>query len=202
MSVRALAHTVIPTRVGEFDCHGYVDDDGTEHVALTMGLPADGADSGDAVLVRLHSECLTGDVLGSARCDCGQQLERALELVAGEGAGVVVYLRGHEGRGMGLVEKLRAYGLQDRGYDTVDANVELGHPVDSRDYEVGTAILGSLGVTRARLLSNNPTKRAALESAGIATSLEPLVIEPNERNHAYLDTKRERLGHVLPRFER
>ncbi len=103
---------------------------------------------------------------------------------------------------MGLVEKLRAYGLQDRGYDTVDANVELGHPVDSRDYEVGTAILGSLGVTRARLLSNNPTKRAALESAGIAASLEPLVIEPNERNHAYLDTKRERLGHVLPRFER
>ena len=150
------------------------------------------------MLVRVHSECFTGDVLGSRRCDCGEQLDRALAAIAAEGAGVVVYIRGHEGRGIGLRHKLEAYELQDQGLDTVDANLALGFDVDARDYGVGAQILASLGVTRMRLLTNNPAKRAGLEGHGLVTvERVPLLTTPRPENTSYLSTKRDRMAHEL-----
>jgi 3,4-dihydroxy 2-butanone 4-phosphate synthase/GTP cyclohydrolase II len=152
----------------------------------------------DDVLVRVHSECLTGDVFGSRRCDCGTQLDLAMERIAGEGTGVVVYLRGHEGRGIGLLHKLAAYTLQDEGQDTVEANVSLGFPPDARDYGIGAQILADLGVGSMRLLTNNPTKRAGLEGFGLSiTDRVPLETEPTPENRDYLRTKAAKLGHLL-----
>ncbi|GAA2758040.1 bifunctional 3,4-dihydroxy-2-butanone-4-phosphate synthase/GTP cyclohydrolase II [Actinopolymorpha rutila] len=202
--VERVAQTRIPTRHGDFQAIGYrCTVDGSEHVALVRGEPgaeagAVGAADGDP-LVRLHSECLTGDAFGSLRCDCGPQLDRALAAVAAAGDGVVVYLRGHEGRGIGLLAKLSAYALQDTGHDTVEANLALGLPVDARDYWIGAQILADLGVGRMRLLTNNPAKRAGLEAYGLTvTATTPLTITPNGDNARYLATKRDRLGHALP----
>jgi len=152
----------------------------------------------DDVLVRVHSECLTGDVFGSLRCDCGVQLQSAMEKVDDEGLGVIVYLRGHEGRGIGIAHKLKAYVLQDQGRDTVDANMDLGLPVDSREYGIGAQILVDLGITTMRLLSNNPTKRGGLEGYGLEiVERVPLETKANPENIAYLRTKRARMGHLL-----
>jgi 3,4-dihydroxy 2-butanone 4-phosphate synthase/GTP cyclohydrolase II len=172
--------------------------DGVEHLALTLGDLALADVGSDGVLVRVHSECLTGDVFGSQRCDCGDQLDRAIEMVAAEGAGVVVYLRGHEGRGIGLGHKLRAYALQEAGQDTVDANTSLGLPVDSRDYGIGAAILADLGVHRVRLITNNPHKYGGL--SGYDLDLVGRVRTPaavTAHNITYLRTKRDRMGHDL-----
>ena len=172
--------------------------DGVEHLALTLGDLALADASTEGVLVRVHSECLTGDVFGSQRCDCGDQLSHAIDLVAAEGAGVIVYLRGHEGRGIGLGHKLRAYELQERGHDTVDANTTLGLPVDSRDYGVGAAILADLGVHRLRLITNNPHKYGGL--SGYDLDLVGRVRTPTAvtaHNITYLRTKRDRMGHDL-----
>ncbi len=192
--VRRLADTELPTAHGTFRALGYRDVlTGAEHLALVSprGL------TGRAPLVRLHSECLTGDVFGSQRCDCGAQLERALERVAAEG-GAVVYLRGHEGRGVGLVSKLQAYGLQDQGLDTVDAQVELGLPIDAREYAAGAAVLVDLGIDAVRLLTNNPLKVGALREHGIeVAAVEPISIPPLPTNEGYLRTKRDRMGHRL-----
>lgn len=186
----------IPTVHGDFRVIGFDSVlDGLEHIALVVG----DIDDGDDVLVRVHSECLTGDVLGSLRCDCGTQLDAAMAAVAAEGRGVVLYIRGHEGRGIGLVHKLRAYQLQDSGVDTVDANLALGMPADARDYGTGAQILADLGVRSMRLLTNNPSKRAGLEGYGIEiTGRVPLPVQPTPENLCYLRTKRDRLGHDLP----
>jgi 3,4-dihydroxy 2-butanone 4-phosphate synthase/GTP cyclohydrolase II len=192
--VERLAETLLPTDHGEFRVLGYRDRlTGDEHIALISpkGL------SGRAPLVRLHSECLTGDVFGSLRCDCGGQLERSLERVAAEG-GVVVYLRGHEGRGVGLLSKLQAYALQDNGFDTVDAQTELGLPIDSREYAAGAAILADLGAVSVRLLTNNPMKVNAMRDYGIeVVAVERLSMVPGAHNAEYLRTKRDRMGHDL-----
>src|SRR5690606_17159051 len=189
----------IPTRHGEFQAVGYrslVDD--RTHIAVTMGDIGDGQN----VLVRVHSECLTGDVFGSQRCDCGEQLDQALSRIGEEGRGVVLYIRGHEGRGIGLLNKLAAYELQDRGRDTVDANLDLGLPVDARDYGVGSQILYDLGVRTMRLLTNNPTKRAGINGYGLEiVERIPLVTKANPHNVRYLDTKATRLGHLLAEDE-
>ena len=151
------------------------------------------------MLTRVHSECLTGDVFGSQRCDCGPQLDEALEQVVAAGRGVVVYLRGHEGRGIGLVAKLQAYALQDAGRDTVDANLDLGLPADARHYGAASQVLRDLGVSRVRLLTNNPEKSESLEDFGIHVDAQvPLTPRPNKHNLAYLRTKRDRMGHSLP----
>jgi len=194
--VEKAADALMPTEYGEFRALGYRSKvDGVEHVALVYGEVGDGQD----LLVRVHSECLTGDVFGSQRCDCGPQLQAALRQVAAEGRGVVLYMRGHEGRGIGLLHKLRAYELQDGGSDTVDANLELGLPADARDYGTGAQILADLGVRTMRLLTNNPAKRAGLEGYGLAiTERVPLEIVPNRHNIDYLRTKRDRMGHDLP----
>lgn len=193
--VEHVATAQLPTSAGVFDIVGYRSTvDGTEHVALVMGDVSDGKD----VLVRVHSECLTGDALGSLRCDCGPQLRAAMRLVAAEGRGVVLYVRGHEGRGIGLMHKLRAYALQDQGADTVQANVALGLPPDARDYGTGAQILWELGVRSMRLLTNNPTKRAGLDGYGLTISESvPLQTEPNDYNVSYLATKRDQMGHLL-----
>lgn len=185
----------VPTPWGEFRCISYRSVlDGTEHVAFTLG----DVTSGDELLVRVHSECLTGDIFRSLRCDCGPQLETAMARIAAAGRGAVVYLRGHEGRGIGLGHKLRAYGLQDAGRDTVDANLDLGVPVDSREYGVGAQILVDLGARRLRLLTNNPAKYGGLEGYGLEiVAREPLQIVPNPENLVYLRTKQRRLGHLL-----
>ena len=183
----------MPLAVGEFQMIGYRDHEQREHVALVLGDIA----GKPGTLVRMHSECLTGDVFGSRRCDCGEQLQLALRLIAKEGTGVVVYLRGHEGRGIGLLNKIHAYRVQDEhGLDTLDANLYIGTPIDRRDYGVGMQILRDLGVREARLLSNNPAKRAGLEGYGL-TVLDrvPLVTEPTPDNVAYLRTKERRMGH-------
>lgn len=206
--VRREAAGRVPTAHGEFTALTYRAADGVEHVALVhggldaAGRPArlaDGTDGPDAaVLVRVHSECLTGDVFGSRRCDCGEQLDAALERIAAEGRGVVVYLRGHEGRGIGLSHKLRAYTLQDGGLDTVDANLVQGLPIDSRDYGVGAQILRDLGVDRVRLMTNNPAKESGLADHGVQiVRREPLVTPPNPDNISYLTTKRVRMNHDL-----
>ena len=193
--VTPVADAAIPTEWGEFRARAYESKvDGRTHVALVLGDIGDG----EEVLTRVHSECLTGDVFGSLRCDCGLQLARALALVGAEGRGVVLYMRGHEGRAIGLTHKLRAYELQDRGRDTVEANLELGFRADQRDYGIGAQILVDLGVRSMRLLTNNPDKRAGLEGYGLSIAERiPLQIEPTAHNAVYLRTKAEKLGHLL-----
>ncbi len=189
----------VPTQWGEFTCHSYESHvDGLTHLAMVYG----DLSGVDAPLVRVHSECLTGDIFSSQRCDCGAQLTASMERVAAEGRGVVVYLRGHEGRGIGIASKLRAYQLQDAGADTVDANLALGLPVDSREYGVGAQILVDLGLSRIRLLSNNPRKRGGLEGFGLEV-VEQVALEshPTPENLRYLRTKRDRLGHQLTSLE-
>ncbi|HCA85313.1 MAG TPA: bifunctional 3,4-dihydroxy-2-butanone-4-phosphate synthase/GTP cyclohydrolase II [Streptomyces sp.] len=195
-TVRREAETRLPTAFGDFQAHGYRSTvDGVEHIALVQGDMGDGED----VLVRVHSECLTGDIFGSLRCDCGPQLQASLARVTEEGRGVVLYLRGHEGRGIGLMSKLRAYELQEVGRDTLDANLELGLPADARDYAAGAQILADLGVRSLRLLTNNPEKSEALIRHGLrVTGREPVPVEPGEHNLHYLRTKRDRMGHELP----
>jgi 3,4-dihydroxy 2-butanone 4-phosphate synthase / GTP cyclohydrolase II len=193
--VQRISAARIPTAHGEFTGYAFLSlVDGEQHFALVAGDVAGRPN----VLVRVHSECLTGDVFGSQRCDCGPQLEFALEKIAEEGLGVVVYLRGHEGRGIGLAHKLRAYTLQEEGRDTVDANLDLGLPVDNRYYGIGAQILVDLGITTMRLMTNNPAKYGGLEGFGLdiveRVSIEPA---PNPENLRYLQTKRERLGHIL-----
>jgi 3,4-dihydroxy 2-butanone 4-phosphate synthase/GTP cyclohydrolase II len=191
--VTRVADVYLPTDYGDFRAIGYRSEvDGTEHIALVVGEIG----SGEDVLVRVHSECLTGDVLGSLRCDCGPQLHAAMLKVSEQGRGVVLYVKGHEGRGIGLLDKLRAYELQELGADTVDANLQLGLPADSRDYGTGAQILADLGVRSMRLLTNNPTKRAGLEGYGLSiVERVPLVVQPNDHNATYLSTKVDRMGH-------
>ena len=192
--VQRVVEARIPTAFGTWSATGYESHDGRTHVALVKGDPR----GKDGVLVRVHSECFTGDVLGSIRCDCGTQLNDAMRKIEDEGEGVVVYVRGHEGRGIGLRHKLEAYALQDGGLDTVEANVELGFSPDSRDYGVGAQILVDLGISTMRLLTNNPTKRAGLEGYGLEiVERVPLESSPNPENLRYLQTKREKLGHLL-----
>jgi 3,4-dihydroxy 2-butanone 4-phosphate synthase / GTP cyclohydrolase II len=193
--VERVATARVPLRYGEFTAVGYSSSyDNREHVAFVVGEIGDGED----VLVRVHSECLTGDVFGSLRCDCGPQLDAALAAVAREGRGVVLYVRGHEGRGIGLLHKLQAYQLQDLGSDTLDANLELGLPADARDYGTGAQILVDLGIHTMRLLSNNPAKRAGLEGYGLRiVGQVPLPVRANPENLRYLQTKRDRMGHVI-----
>jgi 3,4-dihydroxy 2-butanone 4-phosphate synthase / GTP cyclohydrolase II len=193
--VRRMAEATIPTPFGPFNAVGYESDmDGDQHVALVRGEPSGKQD----VLVRMHSECLTGDVFGSLRCDCGTQLHDALRQIAEEGEGVLVYIRGHEGRGIGIMHKLQAYKLQDSGADTVEANIELGFPADLRDYGTGAQILVDLGLSTLRLLTNNPAKRAGLEGYGLEI-VDRVAIEttPTVENLRYLETKRDKLGHEL-----
>ncbi len=193
--VQRVAEARLPTEYGEFKAVGYhATHDNAEHVAMIYGDLGDGED----VLVRVHSECLTGDVFGSVRCDCGPQLQAALRKVAEEGRGVVLYVRGHEGRGIGLLHKLQAYQLQDAGRDTVDANLDLGLPADARDYGTGAQILYDLGVRTMRLMTNNPAKRAGLDGYGLKVlGREPLPTRPHPENLHYLRTKRDRMGHEL-----
>jgi 3,4-dihydroxy 2-butanone 4-phosphate synthase / GTP cyclohydrolase II len=193
--IRRVAEARIPTPWGDFTSYVYESVlDGEQHVAMVRGAVQGEPD----VLVRVHSECLTGDVFHSLRCDCGVQLHAAMEKIAEEGLGVLVYLRGHEGRGIGLGHKIRAYSLQEEGRDTVDANVELGLPVDSREYGIGAQILNDLGITTMRLMTNNPSKFGGLEGFGLEiTDRVPLESAPNPENIEYLRTKRERMGHLL-----
>jgi 3,4-dihydroxy 2-butanone 4-phosphate synthase/GTP cyclohydrolase II len=193
--VKRTAEARLPTEFGVFRCVAYQSViDHETHLAFVMGEPAGEPN----VLVRVHSECLTGDVFGSRRCDCGSQLHAALRRIAEDGMGVVVYLRGHEGRGIGISHKLQAYELQDGGFDTVDANVELGLPVDSREYGIGAQILVDLGITTMRLMTNNPAKRGGLEGYGLEiVERVPLRTVPHDDNVHYLRTKRDRLGHLL-----
>jgi 3,4-dihydroxy 2-butanone 4-phosphate synthase / GTP cyclohydrolase II len=193
--VRRVSEARIPTQWGEFDCYVYESVlDGEQHVAFVRGA----VQGQDNVLVRVHSECLTGDIFGSRRCDCGEQLDAAMRRIATDELGVLVYLRGHEGRGIGLGHKIRAYSLQDQGRDTVDANLELGLPVDSREYGIGAQILVDLGITTMRYMTNNPAKYGGIEGFGLEiTERVPLQSTPNPENIGYLRTKRERMGHLL-----
>jgi 3,4-dihydroxy 2-butanone 4-phosphate synthase/GTP cyclohydrolase II len=194
VTVELVAVAQLPTRHGRFIAYGFRASDGNEHLALVKGDVA----GAQGVLTRVHSECLTGDVLGSIRCDCGAQLEAALSRIGRASRSVLLYLRGHEGRGIGLVDKLRAYALQDRGRDTVEANLELGLPVDARSYADAAAMLGALGVASVRLLSNNPDKTRALAKHGIHVVDElPLITPATRENVDYLRTKQEKLGHRL-----
>ena len=193
--VTRMGQAQVPTDWGNFTCTAFRSDiDDTEHLAFSMGDVEDG----HPVLVRVHSECLTGDVFASRRCDCGPQLQSAMALIAREGRGIVVYLRGHEGRGIGIAHKIRAYSLQDGGLDTVDANTELGLPIDSREYGVGAQILADLGAHKLRLITNNPAKYGGIEGYGLEVvervALNPI---PTEENLQYLQTKRDRMGHLL-----
>jgi len=193
--VRRLGEASIPTPWGQFTCVAFESVlDAEQHVAFVKGDVA----RAERILVRVHSECLTGDVFGSLRCDCGPQLDAAMRKVTEEGCGVVVYLRGHEGRGIGLGHKIQAYALQETGLDTVDANLQLGLPADSREYGVGAQILVDLGITTMRLMTNNTAKYGGLEGFGLEiVGRVPLVIEPNPHNERYLATKRERMGHLF-----
>ena len=192
--VSRVAQTQLPNAHGNWTAYGYRSDiDGAEHLVLVLGDISDG----DEVLTRVHSECLTGDVLGSQRCDCGAQLQAAMAAIAERGRGAVLYLRGHEGRGIGLLSKLQAYELQDAGADTVDANLELGLPVDAREYSVAARLLDDLGIRSVRLLTNNPAKVAALASCGFGVTRIPLPPLTTPYNLRYLTTKRDRLGHEI-----
>ncbi len=193
--VERVAQATLPTEYGDFSVLAFRSVlDGSEHVALVRGEIGDG----ENVLVRVHSECLTGDIFGSLRCDCGPQLHNAMVTIAEEGRGIVLYIKGHEGRGIGLMDKIRAYSLQDTGRDTVDANLDLGLPADSRDYGTGAQILADLGVKSMRLLTNNPAKRAGLEGYGLSiVERVPLVVAANAHNVEYLSTKVTRMGHDL-----
>ncbi len=195
MLVRRVSEARIPTDAGDHTAYVYESViDGEQHLALVKG----DVTGHDNVLVRVHSECLTGDVFGSLRCDCGPQLQKAMALIEAEGRGIIVYLRGHEGRGIGLGHKIRAYHLQEQGRDTVDANLDQGLPVDSREYGIGAQMLVDLGVTTMRLLTNNPVKYGGLEGFGLdITDRVPLEPSPNPENIQYLRTKRERMGHLL-----
>jgi GTP cyclohydrolase II len=194
LTVERMACARVPTAAGEFQlCLYHNNFDMKEHLALVMGDVGGGRD----VLVRVHSECLTGDVLGSRRCDCGEQLHHAMRLIAREGSGVVIYLR-QEGRGIGLLDKLRAYNLQDRGFDTVEANLALGHQADERDYGMAAAILADLGVQSIRLLTNNPSKIEGLRTLGTRVSSRvPLQTAVHADNAGYLRTKAHRMHHLL-----
>jgi len=197
--VRRVSEARIPTAAGDHTAYVYESIlDGEQHLALVLGE----VDGEPNVLVRVHSECLTGDVFGSLRCDCGPQLRAALELIEREGRGVLIYLRGHEGRGIGLASKIQAYRLQEEGQDTVDANLALGHPADSREYGIGAQMLVDLGVTTMRLMTNNPTKRGGLEGFGLdIVERVPLESAPNPENIGYLRTKRERMGHLFENLD-
>ena len=192
--VQRVAETVMPTRFGEFRALAYkslIDPD--EHLALVLG----DIETPEPVLVRVHSQCVTGDVFGSLRCDCGEQIEQALQRISEEGRGVLLYMR-QEGRGIGLHNKMRAYALQDEGMDTVEANHALGFPADRRDYGIGMQILVDLGIREMRLLTNNPGKRAGLEGYGLkVVERIPIIVEPNSYNLRYLETKQKKLGHLL-----
>ena len=193
-ATRRVAEANLPTRYGTFEMVVYDTIDHKEHVALTIGA----IDDGESVLVRAHSECLTGDVFGSSRCDCGEQFAESLRLLQEEGRGVLLYLR-QEGRGIGLANKISAYALQERGLDTVQANHALGLPEDVRDYWMAAEMLLDLGVRRARLLTNNPAKIEGLERYGVeVVKRVPLRISPNPSNVGYLRTKREKMGHLFP----
>lgn len=193
--VEKMGEASVPTEFGSFTCVAYRSTiDGVEHLAFVKG----DVSGEEPVLVRVHSECLTGDVFGSRRCDCGPQLAAAMSIIDAEGTGVIVYLRGHEGRGIGIGHKIRAYSLQDQGMDTVDANVELGLPVDSREYGIGAQILADLGVRKIRLMTNNPAKYGGLGGYGLSVvERVPLQTVPTPENESYLRTKAERMGHLM-----
>lgn len=186
---------MLPTAYGDYLIHVYQDiKTSTEHVALVMG----DVNLQEDVLTRVHSECLTGDIFSSKRCDCGEQLALAQQMIAEAGTGIIIYLRDHEGRGIGLANKIRAYALQDQGLDTVEANVALGLPIDKRRFEAASEILNDLKVNSIKLMSNNPDKFNALQNAGISvSSLVPLRVSPNKSSHKYLRTKQLKLGHLL-----
>ncbi len=197
--VRRVSSELIKTSYGEFQCSIYESDvDGVQHLAFVKGDVA----GSENVLVRVHSECLTGDVFESRRCDCGTQMRQALASIAQEGCGVLLYFRGHEGRGIGIMHKLQAYSLQDSGRDTVEANLELGFRADQREYGIGAQILVDLGLTTIRLLTNNPLKRAGIEGYGLEiVERVPIVVDPSPENLEYLRTKRRKLGHLLDGIE-
>ncbi|MCO1654426.1 GTP cyclohydrolase II [Pseudonocardia humida] len=215
--VTRIAVSALPTAHGDFRAVAYHDDVlGVDHVALVLGdlnesstvihePSTDGqrrSAQPDPVLARLHSECLTGEAFASRRCDCGAQLDRSLDMITQTGRGVLVYLRGHEGRGIGLAAKIAAYALQDRGQDTLDANLSLGHPADAREYGAGAAILADLGVSAVRLLTNNPDKVAALRGHGVeVVDRVPLTVPADPVNLGYLRTKRDRMRHLLPQLD-
>lgn len=196
--VRRIVETVLPTKFGKFNLYVFESTiENEHHLALVKGNVCGKKN----VLVRVHSQCLTGDVFGSLRCDCGSQLDKALKIIDQEGCGVFLYMR-QEGRGIGLLNKLRAYALQDKGLDTVDANIALGFPPDLRDYGIGAQILADLGLSTIRLLTNNPKKVVGLEGYGLKiTKQVPIFIEPNELNIEYLKTKRDKLGHIMPKLK-
>ena len=197
--IKRIAEARIPTPWGDFTCYVYESVlDGEQHVAMAKGA----VQGEENVLVRVHSECLTGDVFHSLRCDCGVQLDAAMQKIAEDGLGVLVYLRGHEGRGIGIGHKIRAYSLQEEGHDTVEANMELGLPVDSREYGIGAQILNDLGITTMRLMTNNPAKYGGLEGFGLEiTERVPVLSAPNPENIDYLRTKREKMGHLLENLD-
>jgi GTP cyclohydrolase II len=193
LSVTKVAQARLPTRFGFFTSHVFRDEAGVEHMVLAAGEPKSGC------LVRVHSECATGDILGSLRCDCGDQLEASLDAIAAAGNGLLIYLRGHEGRGIGLGNKIRAYALQDHGADTVEANHQLGFLADQRDYKAAVAILESFGLSEIRLLTNNPDKVTALEQGGVKiVERLPLWTRDNPHSHDYIETKRKVMGHFAP----